>query len=406
MIVLFYFDKKTFSYGGINMSVTNIPEKVKIRLWGIAAGRCQYEGCNEPLWIDTLTQAEFNGAYIAHIIADSPNGPRGDSILSEKLERDITNLMLMCDKHHRLIDREDLAGHPVERLREMKRKHEQRIKMLTSIADSMHSYVLHYGTNIGQHNSLVSWEKTTLAMLPLKYPAERPAIEMSLGNSAFYDHEEIFWALEREQLRRQFSDKVKRRLMLGDVTHLSVFALAPQPLLIELGTLISDICPADVFQLHREPTNWIWQEHPQDFEYNIIAPEVIHNKVALNLSLSAAIDNDRIFSVVGTDTSVWTVTIQTPNNDYLKSKQQLTMFREILRKLLNSIKTVHGHNNVLHVFPAMPVAVAIELGRIWMPKADLSLSLYDENRQNGGFKHIFNIGVEFGNAQVKGISVV
>lgn len=52
------------------MSVTYIPESVKIRLWGKAAGRCEYEGCNQPLWLDQLTKAEFNSAYIAHIIPE------------------------------------------------------------------------------------------------------------------------------------------------------------------------------------------------------------------------------------------------------------------------------------------------------------------------------------------------
>lgn len=42
------------------MSVSHIPEKVKIRLWGKAAGRCQYEGCNKPLWLDSHTKAECN----------------------------------------------------------------------------------------------------------------------------------------------------------------------------------------------------------------------------------------------------------------------------------------------------------------------------------------------------------
>jgi hypothetical protein len=99
------------------MSVSYIPESVKIRLWWKAAGRCQYEGCNEPLWLDTLTLAEFNSAYIAHIIADKPAGPRGDPELSEKLKSDITNLMLLCDTHHRLVDIADVAGHPVDRPR-------------------------------------------------------------------------------------------------------------------------------------------------------------------------------------------------------------------------------------------------------------------------------------------------
>src|SRR5690348_742444 len=114
-----------------SMSVTNIPPSVKFRLWGKAAGRCQYEGCPQRLWLDELTQAEFNTAYIAHIIADSPTGPRGHEKWSELLESDISNLMLLCDKHHRLIDIADVAGHSVTRLQTMKRQHEARIELVT-----------------------------------------------------------------------------------------------------------------------------------------------------------------------------------------------------------------------------------------------------------------------------------
>ena len=49
-----------------------ISDKIKIRLWILAGGRCQYEGCNVPLWRDDLTMAQMNGAYIAHIIDVNP----------------------------------------------------------------------------------------------------------------------------------------------------------------------------------------------------------------------------------------------------------------------------------------------------------------------------------------------
>lgn len=372
------------------MSRTRIPEKEKLSLWIKAAGRCEYEGCNEPLWQDSLTLSQMNTAYIAHIIADSPNGPRGHETLSKELAADISNLMLMCDKHHRLIDREGIDDHPVETLREMKRKHEERIEMVTSIADDMKSFVLLYGANIGEHASPLTWKSTTTAMLPYKYPIESPAIELSLGNSSFYDDQKMYWTLESEQLKNQFKDKVKRKLELSDSKHLSVFALAPQPLLILLGTLISDIYPTDVYQLHREPKTWKWQDGPKDYDFDVIEPTGIHKNVALNLSLSATIDNSRITKVLGEDTSIWTITIPSPNNDFLKGKNQLRNIRVLIRKLFNRIKSVHGEEKSIHIFPAMPVSAAVELGRVWMPKADLPLYLYDENK--GGFQYTFSIG--------------
>jgi hypothetical protein len=56
-----------------------------------------------------------------------------------------------------------------------------------------------------------------------------------------------------------------------------------------------------------------------------------------------------------------------------------------MRRLFDKIKAEHGHDTVLHVFPAMPVAAAVEFGRIWMPKADMRMTIYDENKILGGF---------------------
>ena len=374
------------------MSVTNIPESVKFRLWGKAGGRCQYEGCNTPLWLDTLTKAEFNTSYIAHIIADKPKGPRGDQKLSAKLAADLSNLMLMCDEHHRLIDKIDVAGHPPDRLREMKRNHEERIELLTSIQEDKKSHILLYGANIGQQSANVSWGKAAVAMVPHHCPAEPQALEIGMVNSAFRDDEPRFWEIERENLRRQFNEKVRSRLQNGSIKHLSIFALAPQPLLMELGHLLSDIPAADVYQLHREPPDWKWQAHNQTFDFVVDKPNEKGKKVALNLSLSAEIDNARIKAVLGSKIPIWKITSSpaAPNNDFLKSREQLALFRKTFRKLMDEIKYVHGQNAELHLFPAVPVAVALEMGRVRMPKADLSLHVYDQQNA-GGFQFALSV---------------
>lgn len=375
------------------MSVSSIPVSVRNRLWGKAGGRCQYEGCNTPLWFDTLTQAEFNTAYIAHIIADKPDGPRGSLELSAKLSADLSNLMLMCDEHHRLIDKIDIAGHSVGRLREMKRKHEERIELLTSIQEDKKSHVLLYGANIGQQSAHVSWHKAAVAMIPRCYPAETQALEIGLVNSAFRDDEPHYWEIEQGNLRRQFNEKVRNRLQSGGIEHLSIFALAPQPLLMVLGHLLSDIPAADVYQLHREPPNWRWQAYDEPFEFVVNKADGVGQKVALNLSLSAAIDNSRIEKVLGKDIPIWRLTTSpvAPNNDFLKGREQLTQFRQIFRQLMDEIKYTHGQNAELHVFPAVPVAIAMEMGRVRMPKADLPLHIYDQS--NGkGFQFALTVG--------------
>ena len=372
------------------MSKTKIPSKVQFRLWRRAAGRCQYEGCNKPLWKDDLTQKEMNASYIAHIIGDSADGPRGDAVLSEKLKADLSNLMLLCDVHHRLVD-DDTAGHPVERLQAMKRQHEERIELVTAISPDMKSHIILYGANVGELNSNLTWSKAAAAMLPSYYPAEGQSIELGLKNSSLCDHDGSYWNFERQQLHRQFHEKVKGRLQQGDLRHLSIFALAPQPLLIELGRLLSDILAAEVYQLHREPPDWRWQPHDENFEYVICEPADNQSTVVLNLSLSATITDDRISNVVGANVSIWKMTNSQVHNDFLQSREQLRSFRKHFRILLDRIKARHGQNTVLHIFPAVPVSIAVEIGRVWMPKADMVLRIYDQNRQTGGFSVAFDI---------------
>jgi hypothetical protein len=109
------------------MSNTSISTKNQNLLWAMSGGRCEYEGCNKALYTDMLTKKTSNNAYVAHTVADESNGPRGDSQRSKQLSNKISNLMLLCDEHHRLIDKDDVVGHPESLLLEMKKKHENRI---------------------------------------------------------------------------------------------------------------------------------------------------------------------------------------------------------------------------------------------------------------------------------------
>jgi len=298
----------------------------------------------------------------------------------------------MCDEHHRLIDKVDVEGHPVNRLRKMKAVHERRIEIMTGIDANKQSHVLLYGANVGEHASPVSYEKAKEAMAPEWCPADTAPIVLGMANSAFRDGSEEFWGIETAQLRRKLAQEVRPRLDSGGIHHLSVFAFAPQPLLMLLGYLLSDIPAAEVYQLHREPQDWKWQGDPDDWDYIVQRPDDdVTGEPALVLALSATITDDRIVAVLGENTPIWRVTVPEPHNDFLKSRKQLRQFREAIRPLMDEIKGRHGEEALLHVFPAAPVAIAVEMGRAIMPKADLRLSVYDQNRNQDGFVHALDL---------------
>ncbi|MBX2995337.1 MAG: SAVED domain-containing protein [Bdellovibrionaceae bacterium] len=356
-----------------------ISEKTKIKLWMRAGGRCQYEGCNAPLWQDDVTMTKMNKAYLAHIVADSPRGKRGHKVLSRKLATDFNNLMLLCDTHHRLIDVEAPEAHSVDRLAQMKEIHEQRIEAQTSVHFDRKTEILLYGANIGAQAAPLSYSKAALAISPHRYPVSPAGISLSMKNSSFRETDDTFWALEKENLQRLFDQRVRPLVIDGTIKHLSVFGLAPQPLLVLLGSLITDINEADVFQLHREPSGWNWPDIKATKAFTVEEPTAFNKPPALVLSLSADIADQRISDALGEGNySLWKVTTQAPHIDFLKSPEQLRHFRSLMRTLLNKIKMKHGEGHHIHLFPAAPVAVCVELGRVRMPKADLPFRIYDQ----------------------------
>lgn len=376
------------------MAKTGIPQQVQIELWARAAGRCEYRGCNRDL-VGDLVAGRKDGkfGFIAHIVADSPDGPRGDALRSPALAKDVRNLMLLCATHHKGVDVDYLDDHPEDVLLAMKAEHEDRIAVVTGIDVDRASYVIRFAADIGSNDALVDTRSIFAAMPPDRHPADGRTIDLELVGSDYADHEETYWAVQRENLGRLFARKVKERIEQREIKHVSVFALAPQPLLMELGRLLGDIVPVTVHQRHREPATWRWQPGQPAMTFETSEPEGRPGDVvALKLALSGTVNDDRIQRVLGPDARIWSLTAREPHNDIMRRPEDQSAFRTHLRRLLDRIKAVHGEDATINVFPALPNSVAVEVGRVWMPKADLPLTIYDQNRSVGGFVRTFRIG--------------
>ncbi len=373
------------------MAVTT---KTRCIVWARAAGRCQFPGCNDILVGDLRAGNDtLNAAYIAHIVAETEGGPRGDKVRSPLLADDPDNLLLLCDAHHRLIDRDELADYPVERLLQIKHECETRIELATDVSPDRASHVVRYSANVGHNEGVVAFNKCREAMLPDYYPAARTPIDFSMSGLDLADNESGYFELQAQNLKRQFDAKLRGELEKQAINHISVFALAPIPLLMELGRLISDITPTEVHQLHREPAGWRWAETGPELVFGIKAPDNINDPIALKLEVSSSIADERIQSILGADASIWSLNVSKPHNDCMRYRDDLQAFRTNARRVLADIKEAHGEKAVINVFPAVPVSVAVEFGRIWMPKADLPLHIYDQSRNDDGFMHRLIMGV-------------
>ena len=375
-----------------------VTDKTKNLLWGRASGRCQFDGCNKLLYLDTLTQGEENLGEVAHIIADSPSGPRGDEKLSidDGYCDDISNLMLLCRKDHKLVDGNE-KKFTAELLKEMKYKHEERIRRATDSFHNKSSNIVILRGRINESQPQINFQDTACAIFEEGYyPSNLSPIELSMSGLLLTDNADSYWDTQFSNLELQ----VKTRLfpLMEDpqtTNHYSIFAYAPIPLLIKFGSLFPNHNTAQVYQLKKCPQNWIWEESIPDFKFVISEPKNIHKLIAINLSLSADIDDSRIYSTLNTkEVSIWKVSItegEYPKDDHLRSKNQLDLFKSEISKLLNRLKLRHGQGNVIHVFPATSVAYSVELGRLRNSKADLPWIIYDQNNKRNGFFRVTTI---------------
>ncbi len=355
---------------GKNKTRPTIPEQIQRELWARAAGRCEFRGCNKLLYKDSLTQKRANLAVISHIVAYSLDGPRGDVVRSQQLEKDISNLMLTCRDHGKIIDdKAREVEYPEELLREFKREHELRIRMLTEAKEDAQTDVLLLQVPIDRRTIIVDQAEAFRAILP-KYPAEETAAIIDLNGMAIATSSEGFFPVAAQSITEQTRNYLRTRFDKRNIKNLSVFALAPVPLLMYFGYLLGDIDHVDLYQRHRDSQTWIWKDEAAGEEgrefYQVFSPEATvdgRRKIALLLSVSNLVKRSEVEATLGEEPLIYEIRAKEPGLDFLKSRKRLEMFGHEARKLLECLRVTYDHRREVHLFAAVPAPAAIEFGR-------------------------------------------
>ena len=279
---------------------TKIPDDVRLKLWVLSGGRCEFPNCNDAVWCDDLTNKEDNFAHMAHIVASSPNGPRGDEELSQELQTDYENLMLVCLKHSRLIDGRNAGDYTIKQLREAKQKHEDRIQRQTAIGVEGPTAVFVFQSPIGDRRVAIA-PSDSFSAIQTRPLADSKGVLLDFSHKAGRG-DKTFWS----GFAGEVTEQIKQCLRKGNdglvYDHLSVFALAPIPILIHLGNQLGNIVPMDLYQKHRDTDDWKWKVEPKNdpFEFRSINVGGKEGKdVAVVLSLSGKITPDSYLSITG-----------------------------------------------------------------------------------------------------------
>lgn len=369
--------KKRGSNRGPDPSVTTL-----LMLCARAGGRCEFDGCNRVLFRDDITLHEFNDTNVAHIVAASPDGPRGDPKRSHELSDKIENLMLVCLEHHKLIDSKKLVSlYPEERLVKMKQGHERSMELVGEALCHDPSYLLLFTSPIkGRQKVTISKNKAVSAILSEKRP-EKPDPDYIHVECEYSYHDPEYWKYTAGSLERQFRERIDNIVVQNPQAHFSVFPIAPIPLIVKLGYLMGDKIQSDVYQKRRHPDRWEWQETSSGAKFFAKSYHFSKsgNGVALIVSLSGSkSDEEReLFAETVNAEFVYEIRASIPSVDCISSKDDLSSFWHVYQSTMDTIRTEHPEALEVAVLPAVPVSAAFEMGRRFMPGVYPKLTIYD-----------------------------
>lgn len=102
------------------------PTESQVRVLAMQSGQhCAFTGCKQKLFDEASDPRDVATivAEMAHILAASPGGARHDPSQDPKERASIDNLIVLCDRHHKIVDSQRIYyTEPI--LREMKATHE------------------------------------------------------------------------------------------------------------------------------------------------------------------------------------------------------------------------------------------------------------------------------------------
>lgn len=361
-------------------------------LCGKAAGMCEFEGCNKRLFYDGVTLSQFNNAYVAHIVASSANGPRGDAVLSAQLSDKLENIMLICADHHKLIDQPTSGprDYPVEKLKTMKKAHEEKIERICALFHVPKTEIVRFSSPIkGTTSVSIDHNLAAKAVLPNKQPDSPYGIDIAVSSCKPYRSQE-YWNECYYQMKLLFNINLYNPYIQFHKADFSVFPIAPMPLIIKFGELIGDKLPCDVYQKTRHPDTWEWQanELTNEFVLESIDETGTDNRVALVMSLTNGIQYERI-GQSGKYKKIYKIKAASTGVDCIKSTYDLSAFWHLYQKVMEEILNTYGGNCHVDLFPAMPVSAAFEVGRRYMPNAYPTITIFEEDN---GFFETLQIG--------------
>ena len=377
-------------------STKKLSELQRAQLFVSAGGRCEFPGCSRVVDYHDITCEPALFFEAAHIVAASPDGPRGDPVRSDVLAADLDNFLLLCRNHHKPIDKMG-EGHDYDEkeLLRFKERHEDRVRTLLSIDPHERSVVLEVTGTIGGQKTTYAVSEMNSAVVRAsdfkRSPARQQPLRVSLDDLGTTDGDPDGHGLNATVIR----NRIEREMTLvdDDRASVSLFALAPMSDLANLGVALGN--KRAVHHHVRDPYlgSWEWSEPDavDDIGYRCAWPRELPRSaasagaaagiksIAIAFDLSGFFDRSLI-ARRAPGMPLISLTVPKPSRSLVRCEKDIAEFSRVWRELADELCRSLSDLASLHVFPAMPACLSVEVGRQLPVKQLDSVWFYDANK--------------------------
>lgn len=355
-----------------------IKDSVRNAIWAKTAGRCTL--CNRRVLNDDRTfWHSAAAAEMAHIrgATATPGSPRGldggdgaeGAIADLEAEE---NLLLCCHDCHRIIDNPDHVGYcTADKLRALKAAHELRVEMATSDGILTRTAVMRVASQVRGSRAVGSRREVAETLFADDYLG---LVESHWSGQFTCEltgeaTDPGYWAHASTQVERTLRT-VAQAVEQGDVGHVSVFAIAPIPVLVYLGSRLDDKVETRLWQKHRD-AGWCWPNDTEpvrfDLTHELAGGDPAATDVVLVCSLSAEVDPARMpEDLREAPRFVLRPDGRAPSPTLMRNEKTLANFGVRFRDLLAEAERAYPSAQRWHLVAAVPVSAAIEAGRAFM----------------------------------------
>lgn len=338
-----------------------------------------------------------NFSYFAHIVAASADGPRGDKVLSPQLANDPTNILLLCDKCHRTIDR--IAPHLYSRQRLL----EMRARNLASVERCLDSLrypmarILVLGGNVqGQSAGFDdSLAQEAMWLQKLRCDNARPDWFARNGGHLGDTHSPAFWSSLFTLLKK---DIPRLQSILEGTAHDSVqgmpLAVFPAPhatsVLVLAGRLLGESRTIHLFQFHRDQVGgnvggqWAWMgTSPAKDKYKmrvLRSAQPGENEATLLIHLTDSIPPSELpVSFYGN--GQWSrptieVNVEQPSRRIIAHPEDLELFGLAVDDALQKLQDQWRVSRV-HLLAIAPITACVRIGQKMQARCQPDFVLYE-----------------------------